>query len=219
MGEMKIQTDDSVDRSNRAIGKLLRSTRQERGLSIESVAKAAGIGAGTISQYERGLGNPTIQTLRRLGDALDLSLAEFASTPLVADGETQHKHGAAVTQGEHGVRKGRVDVVRTDRRRQLVLPGACAIYEILSPDLDGALLVMQNIFRVGFDNFDLPFQHTGEEVLTVIEGRLEGRIGDTSVTLEPGDTVTFDASLPHGWRTLGTTDAKLYSALTPPTLK
>lgn len=93
------------------------------------------------------------------------------------------------------------------------------MYEILSPDLEGAILLMQSRFRVGFDNFDEPFQHPGEEVVTVIAGRLEARIGDNELTLAPGDTVTFDASLPHGWRTLGDSDAELYSALTPPMLK
>lgn len=222
---METDIDGDAARSVRRIGALLRSTRQERGLSIEALARAAGVGAGTVSQYERGRGNPTLQTLRKLARALDLSLAAFhaSSSTLDSGDDLADPHGTdgstLVTRWLPPVRAGRVDVVRADERRQLVLPGPGPVYEILSPDLDGAILLMQSRFRVGFDNFDEPFQHPGEEVVTLTAGRLEGRIADTQFTLEPGDSVTFDASLPHGWRTLGDTDAELYSALTPPVLK
>jgi DNA-binding XRE family transcriptional regulator/mannose-6-phosphate isomerase-like protein (cupin superfamily) len=213
--------DDSTERGIRAIGKQLRLTRRARGLSIEALAKSAGVGAGTVSQYERGMGNPTIETLRKLAAVLDVPLTAFASGPSATSNGYPHHTGpdASTTQWTPAVRPGRVDVVRADGRRRLTLPGVGPAYDILSPDFDGALLLMHSVFRVGFDNFDVPFQHVGEEAVVVVEGRLEGRIGDRSLILDAGDTVTFDASLSHGWRTLGDTDATLYSAITPPTLK
>ncbi|WP_208024433.1 helix-turn-helix domain-containing protein [Amycolatopsis pithecellobii] len=219
---MKNSPDDEHDDDGiRAMGKQLRSTRRARGLSIEALAKAAGVGAGTVSQYERGMGNPTVQTLRKLADVLDVPLTAFASgPPPMSNGDPHHGRGdAPPAPWTPAARPGRVDVVRADGRRRLTLPGVGPVYDILSPDLDGSLLLMHSVFRVGFDNFDAPFQHVGEEVIVLVEGRLEGRIGDQSVILEAGDTVTFDASLRHGWRTLGDTDASLYSAITPPTLK
>lgn len=77
---MKSETDGGAARSVRRIGELLRSTRQERGLSIEALARAAGVGAGTVSQYERGRGNPTFQTLRKLAAILDVPLTAFYAT-------------------------------------------------------------------------------------------------------------------------------------------
>jgi transcriptional regulator with XRE-family HTH domain len=217
---MNVNLDEGAAQSVRAMGVQLRVMRKEQGLSIEELAKTAGVGAGTVSQYERGMGNPTVHTLRKLTDALGLPMSALASSslPSVAD-----LHGAPnVSDGSQWtslVRAGRVDVVRVEDRRRLVLPGVGPSYEILSPDMNGALLVMLSVFRVGFDNFDQPFEHAGEEAITVTDGRLEGLIGGTSVVLEKGDTVTFDASLPHAWRTLGESDATLYSAITPPTLK
>lgn len=217
---MKIESDVNVVRSIHAIGSLLRATRRQRELSIEDLANAAGVGTGTVSQYERGMGNPTIQTLRKLAQALDLPLAAFYGDPSSGDDQEHPAPSVeALAEWPNTHRRGRVSVVPADGRRQLTLPGVGPVYDILSPNLDGALLLMHSVFRVGFDNLEAPFEHPGEEVITLTEGRLEGRIGETSVILEEGDTVTFDAWLPHGWRTLGDVDAKLYSALTPPILK
>lgn len=220
----KMKMDENQDQAVNiaAIGKVLRTARKEKGLSIEMLAKTAGVGAGTVSMYERGMGNPTVQTLRRLADILGLPLTGLATSPSAVDALVPHPSSADENRTVSLMPRfqaGRVSIVRQSERRRLVLPGVGPVYDILSPDLDGALLLMHSIFRVGFDNLDEPFQHFGEEVVTVLEGRLEGRIGDTTFVLEEGDTVTFDAALPHGWRTLGDTNASLYSALTPPVLK
>ena len=217
---MNIEADDDIDRSIRAIGTLMRATRRDKGLSIAGLAKAAGVAAGTVSQYERGMGNPTVHTLRKLADVLNLPLTAFASGPSVFHDDVRHiQPEVPAAQWVSTARRGRVEVVRANERRRLHLPGVGPVYDILSPDFDGALLVMHSVFRAGFNNFEQPFKHFGEEAVTLTEGRLEGLIGGVSVTLEAGDTVTFDSSLPHAWRTLGDTNASLYSALTPPALK
>ena len=51
------------------LGQVLRETRIAAHLSVEGLAAAAGVSAGLISQLERGRGNPSFLTLRRLADA------------------------------------------------------------------------------------------------------------------------------------------------------
>lgn len=48
--------------------------RQERGWSQADLAEAIGSRQPAISRLERGEGNPSLQTLRRIAKAFDLSL-------------------------------------------------------------------------------------------------------------------------------------------------
>lgn len=50
----------------------LRNKRKERGLTQERLAQRAGISYNFISQLERGMKAPTLRTVEKLADALDL---------------------------------------------------------------------------------------------------------------------------------------------------
>jgi transcriptional regulator with XRE-family HTH domain len=75
------------------IGRRVRSLREERGISLSTLARLAGVGKATLSGLEKGTRNPTLETLyavtAQLGVPLTAVLAEPAETPTV--------HGAAVT--------------------------------------------------------------------------------------------------------------------------
>ncbi len=52
----------------------LRKTRQERGLSQTDLAKRAGFQPSAISHFETGTRSPSFENLRRLADALGVSI-------------------------------------------------------------------------------------------------------------------------------------------------
>jgi transcriptional regulator with XRE-family HTH domain len=60
-----------------AIGWMLKVVIAEKGLSRSKVADRTGIDYKLISKYLRGEGNPTYRTLKRLCDAVDVSLGEL----------------------------------------------------------------------------------------------------------------------------------------------
>jgi transcriptional regulator with XRE-family HTH domain len=62
-----------------ALGVAVRALREERGLSQEDVAHAAGVTTGTYASVERGQANPTWATLRKISAALDVRLSELAA--------------------------------------------------------------------------------------------------------------------------------------------
>jgi mannose-6-phosphate isomerase-like protein (cupin superfamily) len=47
------------------------------------------------------------------------------------------------------------------------------------------------------------FEHRGEEFLFVLSGTIEFQVGDERFTLRKGDSVYFDASVPHRGRSRG----------------
>jgi len=67
------------DKSQQAVcarvAQILRREREKRGLSMNRVAERAGLSQQMVSYVERQMRNPTLETLLRIADALDLDLA------------------------------------------------------------------------------------------------------------------------------------------------
>lgn len=59
------------------VAELLRKERQRRQLSMSAVAERAGLSQQMVSYVERGLRNPTLDTLLRMAAAMKLDLAEL----------------------------------------------------------------------------------------------------------------------------------------------
>ena len=177
----------------RTLGESLRQARRERAMTVEALAAAAGVSTGLISQLERGQGNPAFLTLRRLAEALHLPVAHFVQGP--------------PTTGM---------VVRADERKRLHLPDADLVYELLTPSLQGKLEVLRTQIPPGWTNESKPFVHEGEECIHLLSGRLHVVVGASGFVLDDGDSITYDASLPHWYANRGESAAMIIGVVTPP---
>lgn len=177
----------------RALGRMLHDARRERGLTVEALAASAGVSSGLISQLERGHGNPAFLTLRRLAEALDLPLAHFVQGP---------PSGGLV--------------VRADSRKRLHLSDSDLVYELLTPSLQGRLEVLRTQIPAGWTNESKPFSHEGEECVHLLEGALQVVVGSGRYDLLAGDSITYDASMPHWYLNAGDAPAVIIGVVTPP---
>jgi transcriptional regulator with XRE-family HTH domain len=166
-------------------------------MTVEDLAERAGVSSGLVSQLERGRANPSLSNLQKLARALDVSLVSLISP---AESHRPSLYG----------------VVRAGVRKQLVLPREGIVYELLTPDLNRKLEMIRSVVPVDYDTSAVPYQHEGEECVHVLRGRIEAGIGDERIVLEPGDSITYDASVPHWWRNVGGEEGELISAVTPP---
>jgi transcriptional regulator with XRE-family HTH domain len=189
------QAEELVRRQALAVGEVIREARRGR-YSLEDLAQRAGVSAGFLSQLERGLSNPSMTTLTKIAAALDLPLGQFFQGPQL---------------------EGRM-VVRAAARRKLVLPHEGLVYEILTPDLRGSLAMLLSTIGPGFDNSDEPFQHRGEECVFLLSGSLDVVVAGQAFSLEAGDSVRYDPSLPHWFRNRSTEPAQIVGAVTPPNI-
>ena len=57
-----------------AVVRLLRDERQRKGISMTRLAEGAGLSQGMISLVERDLRNPTLNTLLRMAEVLEVDL-------------------------------------------------------------------------------------------------------------------------------------------------
>jgi transcriptional regulator with XRE-family HTH domain len=66
------------DRPDLSLAALLKRLREERGISQERLASDANITSSALSRIERGLNNPRWTTLKRIANALEISLVDLA---------------------------------------------------------------------------------------------------------------------------------------------
>lgn len=183
------------------LGRQLRSLRHAASLSVEALARRAGVSAGLVSQVERGIGNPSLQNLQKLAAALGTTLSALFGPERPDAGPPAPARAA---------------VVRRDARKKLVLPEERIVYELLTPDLQRSVEVIRSVVPVDYDTGARPYQHTGEDCVHILRGRMEVHVGDESHLLEAGDTITFDASVPHWWRNAGDEEGEMIGVTSPP---
>lgn len=63
----------------KSFAKILKQVRTEKGFSQESLSFEAGLHRTYISQLERGLKSPSLETLYKISKALKINLTEFMS--------------------------------------------------------------------------------------------------------------------------------------------
>ncbi len=181
-----------------ALGRRIRKLRLERSMTLDEVAARSGCSVGSLSQIERGIGNPSFATLVKISHALDISVARLL--------EAAGSHDPVVR--------------REDRRR---LEGSQAVvengttYELLTPNLDGALEVLYLEIPPGASTESTPFSHRGEEVGYILEGVHEVHLDGVSYVLREGDTITYDSTRPHWYRNPGPGVVRAIWIITPPT--
>lgn len=59
------------------VGRRVRAARIERNMTLAALAEASGLTKGFLSQVERGLSNPSLESLGRISSALGLSLSSL----------------------------------------------------------------------------------------------------------------------------------------------
>lgn len=64
-----------------SIIKQLKDRREELQVTQETLADIAGVGLRTLKQFESGKGNPTLETLTKLADALGMEVHLQIKTP------------------------------------------------------------------------------------------------------------------------------------------
>jgi transcriptional regulator with XRE-family HTH domain len=178
------------------IGATIREQRVGR-FTVEELAERAGVSAGLISQIERGIGNPSFATLLRLASSLDLPLATMFNDP---------------SEGRHNM------LVRRADRRRIEIPSQGVVMELIVPDTERKLGVVSMTIPAHFDGANSSDSHEGEECVIVQSGSLVATVGGQEFHLEAGDSLTYDASLPHWWHNRTDSAAVMLAVSTPPSL-
>lgn len=175
------------------LGSKIRIAREARGMLLKDLATKCSVTGSLLSQVERGLANPSLNTLRAVAQSLDV--------PLVSFFEDTASTGRVLRRGE---------------RAHLTLPGGSALYELLSPRTARHLEVAVMELQPGQWSIDRPMSHRGEEVSWIVFGSLELEMDQDIVVMSEGDSVLIPEGVAHRWYNLGDTLAKVAFSISPP---
>ncbi|TFH87383.1 cupin domain-containing protein [Billgrantia azerbaijanica] len=176
------------------VGSRLRELRLAHRLSQRELAKRAGVTNSTISLIEQNSVSPSVSSLKKILDALPVSISAFFAGDQPAT--PRHFYAAEeLTEIGDGHLSWRLVAARRPGRSMSI------IHERYPPGADSGAEMLE---------------HEGEEGGVVIAGEIELTVGDDAKVLGPGDAYYFDSRLPHRFRNLGDEECVIVSANTPP---
>lgn len=184
------------------LGNQVRQIRQRKRMTLQNVSDLSGLSKPLLSQIENNIAVPPIATLLKISKALSVNIGSFFQEAPSAN---------------------RIVAVRKNERRRTLQrerEGAARIgyrYESLAhPMADKAMEPFLVEIEPGEEEELSFYNHNGEEFLHVLEGKMEFRGGEQMITLEPGDSLYFDSSIPHALRGLGGKKARVLAVVYAP---
>jgi XRE family transcriptional regulator, regulator of sulfur utilization len=180
MSAVKVKAPESAPQ----VGERVRALREAMGLSLRDLAERSGVSAPMLSQVERQETSPTIAVAAKIAAGLELSLSQLLR----------------LDEGEH------VTISRSGRRRRFERGGHR--FEELTPPLPGqradvSLHTLKPGAATGGSD-DPPMHEPGSrETAVVLTGTLALVVDGSRHELRSGDSVTFDADLPHHFENEG----------------
>jgi len=174
------------------LGQKIKARRKKMELSLRELAGQVSLTASFLSQVERGLASPSIDSLRAISKALDVPVFHFLIEM-----------------------EGYNPVIRKEERRQLILPQANITYELLTPVNRKMEIVHATLEPTDGDIPLIEHRHT-EECIYVLEGELEVELSDDRYMLKAGDAIYFDGALLRRLSGRGGKTVRYLAIITPP---
>jgi transcriptional regulator with XRE-family HTH domain len=181
------------DNEEISVGRHLRSIRALRGLSMRALAEASGLNVNTLSLIENNRTSPSVSTLQQLATTLKVPLTSFF------EAEVPHRNIVFQKAGQ----RPRADFshgMMEDLGAGITLRGGQPLIVVLEPQADSG---------------PTPIVHTGHEFVYCLDGQLTYIIEGQNYLLEPGDSLIFEAHLPHRWGNLGDTPTRSLLIICP----
>ncbi len=184
------------------IGVRLKSARTSRQLSQRELARKSGVTNGLISQIEQNHSSPSVSSLKRILDALPMSMSEFFAEAVPVPQKF---------------------VFRADELRELnpeaifgTNSGAQTVsFRQVGDGASHPIQMLHERYPPGSGTGEELYSHDGDEVGIIIAGQIELTVGDKTETLTAGDAYMFDSALPHRFRNTSDADCIIVSACTP----
>jgi transcriptional regulator with XRE-family HTH domain len=175
------------------VGRKLRELRNRKGLSLRALAERSGLNINTLSLVENGKSSPSVSTLQQLALALEVPIATFFESEPVEK---------------------RVVFTAADQRP--VAAFGNMLMQNLGKDLVGnAVQPFVVTLKPGAGSGDRMIVHTGHEVVYCLSGSIQYQIEQNEIVLKPGDSLVFEAHLPHCWENKREDTAQILLILYP----
>jgi transcriptional regulator with XRE-family HTH domain len=175
------------------VGANLRRLRVKRGLSLERLSRASGVSRAMLGQVELGQSTPTINVLWKISRALDVPFSTLvtAATARVAT-VMRAKNAKLLTSADGNFTSRALSPFNAPRNIEF--------YEL-------------RLAAHGVEQAEAHAPGTTEN-LVVAHGAVDIRVGKSKHELKLGDSIIFDADVPHAYENPGDEEALLFLVMT-----
>jgi transcriptional regulator with XRE-family HTH domain len=182
-----------------AIGQRLRNLRRKKAITLDKLAKKTGLSKGLLSKIENGKVSSPVSTLAQIAEALKVKLSYLVD-------------------GEAGLPERKYALVRRGQRVRLDKdPTSFGLYmEMLAHQKPNKLMEPSILVLEPNRSEPVIFTHPGEEMLFVLTGEMEFNYGGEIFTMQEGDSLYFDSTVPHGGRNLGKDELRVLMVICEP---
>jgi transcriptional regulator with XRE-family HTH domain len=173
--------------SEYGIGERIRTLRLKKKMGLVELGRHTGLSPAMLSKIERGRLFPTLPTLLRIALVFSVGLEYFFA------GAREKPLIAIVRKGE-----------------RVTLPDRAGARDVAYRFQSLDFLAPERRFNAYFAEFlpvaadkVRPHAHPGVEFIYVMQGSLSLAVGKETQTLEAGDSIYFDSTIPHAYRRAG----------------
>ncbi|MEW5912846.1 MAG: XRE family transcriptional regulator [Thermodesulfobacteriota bacterium] len=168
-----------MDQILQNLAKKLRELRRERKLTLQQMAKEIGMSPSLVSQVERGMLRPSLETLLRIAKLFDVSPGHLLDEDFFNNSALHN-----------------VSLVRAKERKSVLTQGNIK-FSLLSHrlNLGSEFIIIE--YPPNSSTGKSGYAHEGVECGLLLEGELEVEIEDRIYRLKPGDSITYRSTSPH----------------------
>lgn len=175
---------------NQSFAKNLEQLRRARGLSQSQLAEISGVPRSTLTYFESGEGNPTLNNLLKLSEALSVRLEELLSLP-----------------------RPEVTLIRSaDVPLQNKARGACQMFKLL-PDRVPGMEIDRMELAPRARMAGHPHTQGTKEYFTCVKGLIKVYIAKQEYSLRAGDVLAFPGDQGHAYVNAGSSRAVGFSVV------
>ena len=181
------------------IGKKIQEIRKQQKMSLTELSKKSGVQLATLSRIENLKMTGTLESHMEIAKVLNIDIAELYQ--------------------DVALETNKVDVHNEESSADLFNYSDKSSYEILTTKVLSKKMmpILLRIVPNGKTNIEQGTR-SSEKFLFVLEGSVSIKVGDSSYILREGNTLYFDASLPHLFENTGSTTVKIICVATPVSL-
>lgn len=187
---MYCHMDNTLENSAKYLALNLSTLRKKRGLSQAQLAARSDLPRSTISHFESGTGNPSLQNLIKLSASLQISIEELLSAP------------------HSDIRITKSDKVPVQVRQN----GQAQIYKLLPANLTGTEFDRIELTTNG-RMAGVPHLDGTKEFFICQEGEIQISVSGQKFLLASGDVLSFQGNQPHSYVNKGKTKAIGFSVV------
>ena len=170
----------------------IRNLRKEKNLTLKTLSERTGFSVSFLSQIENGSSSLAITSLKKIAEALNVTIDYFFQTPEI-----------------HNF------LVKADEEKPFKIEGSDTEFIRISGDFPARKMESMLVIIPPEQMLGSKFNHPGEEFVFVLEGALIVNLGGVDYLVKAGDSIQYPSTTDHSWLNPLKQPTKLLNVVTP----